>query len=326
MDIQVQEKNLIECNISYSREGYVPVVYVVGGNTQIETTLFQDTADFTDSLKMTGAWDGTASTDEKNTDPKKTDVYSRFKTESDSDIYDELDNADEEGNPVGRGVAGPKVYRNFANRTFQYDTSNEAVSSYAYIENNTDEWVKIGSVGQGARIEQGAIPYLRLQAADGAIEVVNKDKNKAVTCIVEGQSHLWALVFENQSNLTRWFYPFSVNSADRFKRQKIYKSYRDKDSYIDNTNPAPETQIEFRNDIDQLGKYAEQILRTSTIPSISGSIEMLGRTQLTLGDKIDNIENGVKSVAIDLAVVDQTTNYSSGTGGQDTVTIELGRK
>lgn len=322
------QSGVLECSLNYTREGYVPLVYVFGDNTKIETTLFLDNTSFTDSLVLKAAWVGEATETQKKEDPTKTDVYSRFSTDPEDDLYSELDFAGISDGPAPetRGVPGPLMYRGFSTSTFNYDTANEAISASAMILGAT--WEFTGSLGLGTRKQDGAVPYLRIQAGKREVEVQKKDDNKAVTCIVEGSSHLWAVAFETSGETTapgsHWFIPMSVSSADRFKRYKVSKSYRK------NPTGAETTELEERNDLVDCGKYAEQLLQSGTIPGVSGSITFSGRKQYSIGDIVGQITKGDRATPVNLAIVDQYTGYSppraAGESGQDTVTIELGRK
>lgn len=324
-DIEIGGSNseVLECSLSYTREGYVPVVYVVGDRTRIETTLFTDVTDFPANFVLKAGWVGEAERTEKETDPTKTDVYSRFSIDPDDFFYSDVDYAGSQDGDyqASRGVAGPKMYRGFANSTFNYDTASEALSGNGMILDT--DWKFTGKVGLSTRLQGGSIPYLRIQSGDRAVEYDYKDKEKAVTCIVEGEAHLWESVSEDNTD-DAWFVPMTVSSADRFKRYKVYQSYRGGP-----TGSATDTPNE-RVDYDELKNYAEQLLESMTISPISGSITMLGTKQRTVGTMIGNIVNDDKVTPVNLAVVDQSTSYSpprkAGESGQDTVTIELGRK
>ena len=168
------------------------------------------------------------------------------------------------------------------------------------------------------------MPYLRIQAGDKALEVANKDKNKAVTCIVEGGSHVWTVVYEDADVLNQWFYPILVTNTDRFKRYKVYKSYRKNPSNTITPDADP------RDDLAECGAYGEKLLEGTTTPAISGTITSLGRAQNSIGTVIKYIENDQYATYVNLAIVDEEVFYSppkqAGDSGSDMVTIQLGGK
>jgi len=111
-DISINKFNskTIGCTIDYTREGYAPMAFVVGGNIKIETTIVMDVGDapFTDNLLLKDGWSGGATAEQKKTDPTKTDVYSRFSTDPEETKYDDLDYQH-----TDRGYPGPYTYRGF---------------------------------------------------------------------------------------------------------------------------------------------------------------------------------------------------------------------
>jgi len=333
-DIEINRftSKTIGCIIDYTREGFSPMAFVVGGNVKIETTIVMDvgSAPFTDNLALKDGWSGSANITEKTTDPTKTDVYSRFSTDPEEAKYDDLDYQGTE-----REYAGPYTYRGFTASTFLLDSGGEQVSATAMVEDAEDEWKFTGQIGLGSRLQDGAIPYLRIQAGDKELEYNNREKNKIVTLIIEGGARGWKVAVDTGIDYTgetedQWFVPLTVTTTDRFKFYKAYKSFRT--GPLTATSPTyPVTDDTLRDDSDALEAYALDYLQTTTIPGISGSIDMLGNSQFSIGDKIDNIitrNNG--STPVNLAIVDQSTQYapprSAGEAGQDTITIELGRK
>jgi len=320
---------VLECNLSYSREGYIPLAYIITDNTKIETTLVMDSdADpiFSDNLEMAEGWSGTATAEEKEEDPTKTDVYSRFTTDPEDTDWDNVD-----FESIGRGIPGPLVYRQFTASTFLLDTGGEQVSATARIEDSEGAWKFSGQIGLGARTQDGQLPYLRIQAGNKALEYDNRLKNKMVTLIVEGQSHPIGAGLDSSVELTGddvpWFIPFNVLSTDRFKRYKVYRSFRGKIiPDLDNSL----TDNELRYDLATAKSYILDYVESITIPPISGSITMVGNTQYSVGEKIGEIITRHGATPVNLAIVDQDTQYApprqAGGSGQDTVTIELERK
>ena len=330
IDITIDGSNtgVIDCTLSYSREGYVPLAYIITDNVKIETTLFMDnSSEFrTDNFLLDEGWSGSATAEEKVTDPKKTDVYSRFSTQPEDDNWDDVD-----FESSGRGINGPITYRGFTASTFQLDSSDEQISATAMIEDTEDVWKFTGQIGLGSRVQDGAIPYLRIQAGDKEVEYNNREKNKIVTLIVEGQSHPIGVgkepSLETSGDDTPWFIPFNVLSTDRFKRYKVYRSFRTAPiAGLDNS----ETDDVLRYDLAGADQYITDYIQSITIPPVSGSITMYGREQFSVGEIVGQISTSHGSSPVNLAIVDQSTTYApprqSGASGEDTITIELGRK
>jgi len=200
------------------------------------------------------------------------------------------------------------------------------------IEDKEDDWKFTGQIGLGSRLQDGAIPYLRIQAGDKELEYNNREKNKIVTLIIEGGARGWVLASESGIDTTgenQWFIPFTVTTTDKFKFYKAYKSFRT-GPMTEASEIYPFTNDTLRDDSEALNVYALDYLKTTTIPSISGSIDMLGNAQFSIGDKIENVVTRNGSAPVNLAIVDQSTQYApprqAGESGQDTITIELGRK
>jgi len=329
--IDGSDTGVLSCTIDYTREGYVPLVYVVGDNVKIETSLVLDNTDvdFIDNLALNPGWSGDATAEQKEDDPTKTDVYSRFSTEPDDIRYGDVD--EESGY---RGYAGPYLYRGFTASTFLLDSGGEQVSATAMVESSSEEWKFTGKIGLGSRIQDGSIPYLRIQAGDKTLEVANKDNNKMVTLIIEGEAH--GITASNSADVEiegddqPWFIPLSVISTDRFKHYKAYRSFRTGPLTPEQSEDYPFTDPVLRDDGMEAGAYADDYLNTVTTPSVSGSIEILGNLQYSIGEQISQIVTRNGSSPVNLAIVDQSTQYapprSAGESGQDTITIELGRK
>jgi hypothetical protein len=311
---------VLECSLTYTREGYVPWVSVTGGNVQIETTIFQNT-DFPDNVRLKEQWVGTATNDQKNQDPKKTDVYSRFSTDPEEEKYTDLDSSLAFSQTPADD--GPKLYRDFKASTFDYDTSDEAISASAMIKDTT--WKFSGDLGIGARFQSGAIPYIRLQAGKRELEKTYSTNDKAITCIIEGRSLMRERAYEEGTD-NDWFVPTAIVTTDRFMMYKVVNSYRDNPD----NDPTSDVNKYLRDDRIACENYAKDILQTTTIPPISGSITMTGSKQFSIGGKIGQIITRNGEAPVNLAIVDQSTQYApprqAGEAGQDTITIELGRK
>jgi len=331
-DIQISGINtaVIGCSLNYTREGYAPLVYVIGDNVKIETSMILDDAEapFTNNVALKPGWAGEATAEQKEDDPTKTDVYSRFSTDPEDVRYGDLDHELND-----RGYPGPLLYRGFTASTFLLDSAGEQISATVMVEDSEDDWKFSGKIGLGARIQDGAIPYLRIQAANKELEVTNKDKNKIVNRIIEGAAHGVSISqspeIDVEGDDAPWFLPISVISTDRFKHYKASNSFRT-GPLTPTSEDYPFTDPLLRDDGTAASEYADDYLQTMTIPGISGSVEIAGNRQYSVGERIGQIVTRNGSSPVNLAIVDQSSNYAppreSGESGRDTITIELGRK
>lgn len=310
-----------ECIVSWSREGYKPTSFAFGDVVRIETTILKDIGDFADSTVLEEQWVGGATSIEKDTDMSKTDVYSRFSTNSRDPVYDVIDTAYEEGTErIGKA---PRSYRNIEISTFNYDTNGEAISAGAMVLDTT--WKFSGKVGLAVRTSKGAIPYIKFQGGDRTKELTFEGNNKAATCIISGVSRIeGSFSAVGANNDQNEFGPFTVTTSDRFKRYKVYKSYRD--------NPTGEavTDIDFRNDIDAANEFAKNTVQGDTLPTITAEITRNGSSTLTVGTVIGSVVTRLGSVNLGLAIVTVTRSFAppaeAGQGGSDSTTYSIGRK
>ncbi len=317
----------ISCKLTWSRENYIPVAVVVGYRVRIETTLFVDNASFTDNPVFQEQWSGEATETQKKTDGTKTDVYSRFSTDSTDAFYNTHDWAGSAGtSPDGDAV---KSFKQIENKTFTYDTNDQQVSASAFVL-DVSTWKPSGELSLAARLVSGALPGVRYQAGDRAVEVQKKDDNKSLTCIVVGNSRL--LEIEKHSSIgalfgSSEFVPFTVTTDSQYKRYKVISSYRQIPSGT--ATDIDVANINFRNDSAEAQEFGQNEVENNTVPDIRGSITMAGYRKFTIGDLIDKIVTTDGDVNVGLAVID--VNYQpeqprqGGEPAGDTTTIELGR-
>jgi hypothetical protein len=316
-DIYLEENNVQSCTITFSREGYFPVIAVVGAKVEIETTAFKDNSIATGNPKLSEQWSGTASSAaEKNDDASKTDIYSRFATTPDETIWDTVDEVNGYTSRTSH-----KGYRKFINRTHNFDTTGTAISGAGFVETDST-WDRSAKVaGLNARIENSNISYLKFQSGDKGKEYDKRNNNKAFTGIIEGESRIFvqAGTFSETE-----FKPLLVTTEERFKYQKVYKSYRDRPQ-------ATQTNSTARDDTTAAQAYADSLAVNYGVPDISGSVVITGFFQFTIGTMIEKIiTNSGASTDLNIGVVDVGFNFNAirqnGAGvTPDTTTLELGR-
>ena len=320
IDAQAGGNNPIQNgSLTYSRSGYYTQAIVIGDRQEVETTLFTDVSGL-DNIELKPMWEGEATEAQKTTDGDTADTYVKYATGHSDVILQDVD-------CFSSSESAIKAYRQMKPYLQNYDGELGNESAFAMLEVSSDTWESTGKNGLGVRIADENISYIKFQGADKKKEYAHRQKNKCVTCTIKGYTRPMAGASKEGAGydyiIDGEYTPLRVFKEDRFKTKKAFNSYR--------VNPVTSTTtLTIRDDIEDLKAFAIDTAINNSVPSVDGTLSIIGRRYWTVGEKIDSVQTDYGTINVGLNAISIDISYPPPVEGQqsgsDITTIELGRK